>query len=121
MLNPSTHFSPIRMEAYVRNEVEMEVSVKNEGNEPLWVEADVAVPEAISLAPDRLLSRGRMRIGIALPGERISKKVKIFGGASSYPDTYAIRITFFGYGKDGTIAQRCELRSDLRCERAGHA
>jgi hypothetical protein len=108
------------MEAYVRNEVELEVSVKNEGAEPRWVEADVSIPEAISLAPDRMLSKGRIRIGIALAGERISKKLKLFGGASSYPDTYAIRLTFFGYCKDGTISERCELKSELRCERAGY-
>jgi len=120
MLNPSTHFSPIRMEAYVRNEVEVEVIVRNEGPEPRWVEADIAIPEAISLAPDRLLPKGRLRIGIALPGEKISKKLKIFGGASSYPDTYAIRLTFFGYGQEGTISERCELKAELRCERAGY-
>ena len=117
MLNPNTHFSPIRMPAYMRSEVEMEVSVKNDASSPLWVEADLVIPEAISLAPDKLLSHGRLRIGIALPGERISKKVRIFGGASSYPDTYSLRLTFFGFGKDGTIAERCELRADLRCEK----
>jgi len=117
MLNPNTHFSPIRMPSYMRSEIEMEVSVKNEGAAPLWVEADLVIPEAISLAPDKLLSHGRLRIGIALPGEKISKKVRIFGGASSYPDTYVLRLTFFGFGKDGTIAERCELRSDLRCEK----
>jgi len=120
MLNPSTHFSPIRMEAYMRNEVELELAVRNEGQEPRWVEADVLVPEAISLAPDRSLSKGRVRIGIALPGEKISKKLKVYGGASSYPDTYVIRLTFFGYGKDGTIDERCELKSELRCEKAGY-
>jgi len=117
MLNPNTHFSPIRMPAFMRSEVEMEVTVKNEGNAPLWVESDLVIPEAISLAPDKMLSHGRMRIGIALPGERISKKIHIFGGASSYPDTYALRLTFFGYGKDGTILERCEMRADLRCEK----
>ncbi len=117
MLNPNTHFSPIRMPSYVRSEVEMEVSVKNEGASPLWVEADLVIPEAISLAPDKTLPHGRLRIGIALPGEHISKKVRIFGGASSYPDTYVLRLTFFGFGKDGTIAERCELRADLRCEK----
>ena len=120
MLNPMTHFFPIKMAAYVRNEVEMEVSVKNEGESPRWVECDVTIPEAISLAPDRMLSKGRMRIGICLPREKISKKIKIYGGASSYPDTYAIRITCFGYGKDGTIEERYELKSDLRCEKAGY-
>ena len=119
MLNPSTHFSPIRMAAYVRNEVEMEVAVKNEGPEPRWVECDVSTPEAVSLAPDRPLSKGRMRIGIALPHEKISKKIKIYGGASSYPDTYAIRITIYGYGKDGTIAERYDIKSELRCEKGG--
>ena len=120
MLNPSTHFTPIRMAAYVRNEVEMEVLVRNEGNSPRWVECDISTPDAVSLAPDRSLSKGRMRIGIALPGEKISKKMKIYGGAGSYPDTYTIRLTFFGYGKDGTIDERCELKSELRCERAGY-
>ena len=119
MLNPSTHFSPIRMSAYVRNEVEMEVIVRNEGAEPRWVECDVSIPEAVSLAPDRLLPKGRMRIGIALPRDKISKKMKIYGGASSYPDTYTIRLTIFGYGADGAIAERYELKSELRCERGG--
>jgi hypothetical protein len=117
MLNPQTHFSPMRMAAYVRNEVEMEVTVRNDGTEERWVECDISIPEAISLAPDRQLSKGRMRIGIALPRDKISKKIKIYGGASSYPDTFVIRLTFFGYGKDGTIAERCEMKSDLRCEK----
>lgn len=119
MLNPSTHFTPIRMAAYVRNEVEMEVIVRNEGQEERWVECDISTPEAVSLAPDRSLPKGRMRIGIALPREKISKKIKIFGGASSYPDTYTIRITIYGYGKDGTIAERYDIKSELRCERGG--
>lgn len=117
MLNPSTHFTPIRMAAFARNEVELEVIVRNEGSEPLWVEADLTIPEAISLAPDKMLTHGRMRIGIAMPREKISKKIRIFGGASSYPDTYVLRLTLFGFGKDGTIAERCELRADLRCEK----
>lgn len=117
MLCPTTHFSPIRLSAYIRNEVEMEVTVKNEGDSPLWVECDITTPEAISLAPDRLLSKGRMRIGIVSPKEKISKKVKIYGSASSYPDTYTIRLTFFGFGKDGVVEERLETKTELRCER----
>ncbi|MEM4348418.1 MAG: hypothetical protein QXN37_02510 [Candidatus Anstonellaceae archaeon] len=98
----------------------MEVSVYNSGQEPRWVECDVSVPEAISLAPDRQLSKGRMRVGIALPGGKASKKVKIYGGAGSYPDTYTIRLTIFGFGADGAIAERYDLKADLRCERVGH-
>ncbi len=120
MLNPSTHFSPIRMEAYVRNEVEMELSVKNDGGTPRWVEADIEVPGAVSLAPDRSLAKARVRVGIALMGEKISKKIKVYGGAGSYPDTYTIRLTFYGYDKEGTIVERTEFKSELRCERAGY-
>ena len=119
MLASITHFSPIRMVAYVRNEVEMEVSVRNDGKEPLWVECDLQTPEAISLAPDRMLSHGRMRIGISLPNETLNKKIRIYGGASSYPDTYVLRLILFGYGKDGVIAERSEIKADLRCERIG--
>jgi len=97
----------------------MEISVRNEGAEPRWVECDVSVPEAVSLAPDRSLCKGRTRVGIALPKEKISKKVRIYGGASSYPDTYAIRLTIYGYGKDGAIAERYDIKSELRCERGG--
>ena len=119
MLAATTRFPPIRMVAYMRNEVEMEISARNDGAEPRWVECDLSIPEAISLAPDRMLSRGRIRIGIVLPREKLEKKVKIYGGASSYPDTYALRLTFFCYGRDGAIAERSEIRADLRCERAG--
>jgi len=119
MLAPSTRFSPIRMVAYSRSEIEMEVSVRNDGAEPLWVECDLTIPEAISLAPDKLLSKGRIRVGIVMPGEKLSKKTKIWGGASSYPDTYRLRLTFFGFGKDGAISERAEARADLRCERIG--
>jgi hypothetical protein len=118
MLSATTHFNPIRLEAFVRNEVEMEIFVKNESKEVLWIEADINIPEAISLAPDRTLSRGRTRIGIAYPNEKISKKIKIFAGAGSYPDTYIIRITLYGYGKDGAISTRLDLKSELRCEKS---
>ncbi|MCX8197473.1 MAG: hypothetical protein N3G80_04130 [Candidatus Micrarchaeota archaeon] len=119
MLNPATHFYPIRLTAYIRNEVEMEITVRNEGNEPRWVECDISVPEAISLAPDRQLSKGRVRLGIALPNAKATKKVKIYGGAGSYPDTYSIRLTIYGFGIDGAIAERYDLKTELRCEKAG--
>ena len=83
-------------------------------------QADIEVPGAISLAPDRSLAKARVRVGIALMGEKISKKIKVYGGAGSYPDTYAIRLTFYGYDKEGTIVERTEFKSELRCERAGY-
>ncbi len=119
MLGISTKFYPIRLNAYMRNEVEMEITVRNDGSEPRWVECDIIVPESISLAPDKQLAKGRVRVGIIMPRESMGRKVKIYAGASSYPDTYAIRLTAFGFGKDGTIASREEKKAELRCERVG--
>jgi hypothetical protein len=121
MLGISYKFSPIRLTAFMRNEVEMDVSVENRTKEPCWVEADVNVPKAISLAPDRELATGRLRIGIIKPNEILSKKVRIYGGASSYPELYQIRIIAFAFGKDGTITERAERKAELRCERIGGA
>lgn len=117
MLHITTRFFPIRMNAYIRNEVEMTVEIENRENEERWVECDISIPEAISLAADRTLTKGRIRVGIIKPGEILSKKVKIYGGASSYPDIYTIRITAYGFGRDGAIAIREEKKAELRCER----
>ncbi|MDE1797781.1 MAG: hypothetical protein KGH63_00055 [Candidatus Micrarchaeota archaeon] len=119
MLEVTAHFSPMRLTAYARNEAEMEVSVKNPGEQPLWLEADVKVPSAISLAPDRQLEGGRTRLGIALPGESVGKKVKIYAGPQSYPDEYKIMLTIYAYGADGAIVSREEWKEHLRCERGG--
>ncbi len=119
MLEIRTSFYPIRLQAYQRSECDMEVSVLNTTGQPLWLECDAKVPEAISLAPDRQLSAGRTRLGIAIPGGVCKKKVKVYAGAASYPDTFKILVTVFAYGQDGAIAYRQENRSDLRCVKFG--
>jgi len=119
MLSVSMKFYPMRMAAYTRNEVELEISVENKTGDYRWVECDVLLPEAISLAPDKTLTKGRVRIGIIKPGDFATKKMKVYGGASSYPDTYAIRMTAYGFGSDGTISEREEKKHFLRCTRLG--
>ncbi len=117
MLEVTAHFSPIRLSAFTRNDAEMDVSVKNPGAQPLWLECDVKVPTALSLAPDRVLESGRTRLGIVLPGESAGKKVKIYAGAQSYPDEYKIILTIYAYGQDGAIVTREDRKEYLRCER----
>ncbi len=119
MLDINTSFYPIRIKAHMRNETEMEITAGNNTAGPLWIECDVKLPEAISLAPDRQLSSGKTRMGIALPSSALKKKIKIYAGASSYPDTYRIAITIFAFAQDGVIAYRQEARADLRCLRFG--
>jgi hypothetical protein len=119
MLDIKTSFYPIRIMAHQRNEVELEVDVLNTAASPLWIECDIKLPEAISLAPDRILTSGKTRMGIVIPGKSIKKKIKIYAGAQSYPDTYRIAYTIFAFGPDGVIAYRQDGKTDLRCLRFG--
>jgi hypothetical protein len=115
----TTRFHPIRLMAYARNNVEMSIEVENTGDEPLWTECDVAVPDSVSLAPDKDLLKGRIRVGIINRGEILTGRCRVYGNARSYPDTYAIKLTAFGFGRDGGIKAREEKRVELRCDQLG--
>jgi hypothetical protein len=77
----------------------------------------VLLPTSISLAPDKDLEKGRIRVGIVNPREIRSGKCKIYGSAKSYPELYPIKIVVYGFGKDGAITARDEKTAELRCER----
>jgi len=113
----STKFYPIRLNAFMRNEVELSIEIENTGNDPLWCECDVLLPDAISLAPDKDLEKGRLRVGIVNPTEIRTGKCKIYGSAKSYPELYPIKVVVYGFGKDGAITARDDKTVELRCER----
>lgn len=115
----NTRFFPIRLTAFMKNDVELSVEAENLTEAPLWTECDVVVPSPISLAPDRDLQAGRIRIGIINPKETKAGRCKIYAGAKSYPERYDIKLVVFGYGDDGAIAAREEKKIELRCERLG--
>ncbi len=119
VFNISTRFYPIRLTAFMRNEVEMSVELENRSDQPVWTECDVTIPEAVSLAPDRELHRGRLRIGIINPKEILTGKCKIYASARSYPESYVVKLTAYGFGKDGAIFAREDKKVDLRCEQLG--
>jgi len=115
----SPRFYPIRLNAYMRNEVELSIELENTGGESYWTECDVILPEALSLARDRELRMGRIRVGIINSKEILTGKCKIYADATSYPELYPIKIIAYGFGKDGSISQREEKKAELRCERIG--
>jgi len=119
MFNIATRFYPIRLTAFMRNEVELSVEIENKSPSPLWTECDVTVPEAVSLAPDKELHRGRLRIGIISSGEILTGKCKVYANSRSYPDTFTVKLTAYGFGKDGAITAREDKKADLRCEQLG--
>ena len=119
IFNISTRFYPIRLTAFMRNEVELSIEIENKSEHPIWTECDVTIPEAISLAPDKELHRGRLRIGIINSREILTGKCKIYASARSYPESYVVKLTAYGFGKDGAITAREDKRVDLRCEQLG--
>ncbi|MCX6778599.1 MAG: hypothetical protein NT157_07030 [Candidatus Micrarchaeota archaeon] len=115
----SPQFYPIRLLAYSRNEVELTVGVENNSHGSVWTECDVIVPDPVSLAPDKPLQRGRLRIGIITPNETRQGRCKIYSGPKSYPGIYDIKLVIYGFGKDGAIEKREEKSFELRCESIG--
>ena len=103
--------------AFIKNSVEMEVTIENKADVERWVECDIIIPEAISLSSDKPLSRGRIRMGLLKPTEKMNKRVKIYGGKSSYPELYSVKLVAYGFEGEGNITVKAEKKSELRCEK----
>jgi len=102
--------------AYSQNHVEVIVRLENRGTEPAWCEAEVKVPDGISLSPAGPLSKGRLRLGIVTKKEYLEKAVRIFANNYTAPQIYRALFTLFVFNKDGVIEKRIEKPIDIRCE-----
>ncbi len=109
-------FYPIKLNAYSRSEVELTIDIENLGNDLCWAECDVILPPEISLAPDKQLSKGRLRIGIISSKGSQSGKCKIYSTLGAYPGIYTVSLTVYGFGRDGAVIGREEKKADIRCE-----
>ncbi len=106
---------PETVYARMQNDVSLILRVENKG-ETRWVEADVHLPEKLSLAPDTHLRKGRMRVGIVETGEALEKTVKIYATAYTDAQLYCCKVTVFTYDRDGVIDNRIEVPFSLKCE-----
>ncbi len=116
MVNFSLRAHPDVIFAYKRNHVELIIRVDNDSEEVRWLEADVLLPEKLSLGPDSNLQKGRLRIGILGTKESLEKPVKVYANTYTKPQMYRCKVTLYTYGKDGVIDQRLEKSVDVRCE-----
>jgi len=114
-------FQPLRLTAFIRNDVEMRLEIENLSEELLWVETEVGVPDSVSLAPNRDLEKARLRVGIIPPKTRREVMARIYASGKSYPDSYKIAVALFGFGRDGALYAREDKQVELRCERVGSA
>lgn len=115
MVNLELRTHPNVLFAYTQNHVEMILRVENK-REISWAEADIHVPEKMSLSPDNSLRKGRVRIGIIEKNQYLEKAVRIYANTYTNPQMYRCRSIVYLYNKDGVIDGRIEKAVDIRCE-----
>ncbi len=101
--------------AYHPNHIEMIIRVENHG-ETAWTEAELTVPERLSLSPDNSLRKGRVRIGIVEHNHFLEKAIRMYANTYTNPQMYRCKVTLYVYNKDGVIGARLENSIDIRCE-----
>ncbi len=101
--------------AYTNHNIDLILRVENK-DEISWVEADVSIPNKISLSPTNSLDKGRVRVGIVNKDESMEKGVKLYASPYTNPQMYRCKIILYAYNKDGTIETRIEKAMDVRCE-----
>lgn len=114
-MKASARIHPDTLYARMQNSVNLIVRVENKGN-PRWVEAEIRVPEKLSLAPDVRLNEGRMRLGIVNTNEALEKSVKVYASAFTDAQKYLVKITVFTYDKDAVIDERMEFEFAIKSE-----
>lgn len=113
-LSMRTH--PDVLFGYSSHHVELILRVENEADHPLWAEADISVPENLSLSPNNALRKGRVRVGIVGKNEFLEKAVRVYATSLTNPQMYKCGATLFVFNKDGVIDSRMEKSFNLRCE-----
>lgn len=101
---------------YSAHHLELISRVENRHGHPVWAEADVKVPEKLSLSPESELKKGRVRIGIVGSEEFLEKGVRVYSNKYTNPQMYRCGVTLYIYSKDGVIETRLEKSIDVRCE-----
>lgn len=116
MVNLGLRCHPEVLFGYSTSYVELILRVENSGEHPVWAEADVSVPELISLAPGGPLKKGRVRIGIIGKKEFLEKSVRVYSSSLTSPQVYRCNVTLYVFSKDGVIDTRLDKPVDVRCE-----
>lgn len=96
--------------------VELILRVENPGEHAVWGEADVSVPERLSLSPNNQLKKGRVRVGIIGKNEYLEKAVRVYSNSFTNPQMYKCNVTVYVFNKDGVIESRQEKSLNIRCE-----
>lgn len=96
--------------------VEIVVKIDSTRDLPMWYEAEVKLPPALSLSQTQMVSTGRYRIGICEPRGSLSKGIKVFSNPSTPPHLYKCDVALFAYDEQANLKDRQDMYVQLRCE-----
>lgn len=116
LVSLSLRMHPEVLFGFSSNYVELILRVENKTEQPLWAEADISVPEHVSLSPNNSLKKGRVRVGIVGKNEFLEKSVRVFSNSYTQPQMYKCGVTLYVFSKDGVIESRLEKPINIRCE-----
>ncbi len=102
--------------SFENNSADLIIRVENKDSSPYWIEADITIPEGLSLSPIDGLQKGRLRVGIVGGNEFLEKSVKVYANRYSEPRIYGAAIILYSYDKNGVIESRQIKKANIRCE-----
>jgi len=96
--------------------VEIAIKIDSTSDLPMWYEAEVRLPPALSLSPAGVVSTGRYRIGICEPRGSLSKGIKVYSSQNTPPHLYKCDVALFAYDEQANLKDRMDMHVQLRCE-----
>ncbi|NYZ60642.1 hypothetical protein H0O01_03010 [Candidatus Micrarchaeota archaeon] len=96
--------------------VEIIIKIDSTRELPMWYEADVKLPPALSLSQTGMMGTGRFRIGICEPRGSLSKGIKVFSNHNTPPQLYKCDVALFAYDGEANQKDRSDMYVQLRCE-----
>ena len=96
--------------------VEIFIKIDSTREIPMWYEADVKLPPALSLSQTGIVNTGRYRIGICEPRGSLSKGIKVYSNHNTPPQLYKCDVALFAYDGEANQKDRSDMHVQLRCE-----
>ncbi len=96
--------------------VEIVVKIDSTRDLPMWYEAEVKLPTALSLSQSGMVNSGHYRVGICEPRGSLSKGIKVFSNSNTPPQLYKCDVALFAYDGHANQKDRQDMYVQLRCE-----
>ncbi|MDD2655480.1 MAG: hypothetical protein PHQ80_02325 [Candidatus ainarchaeum sp.] len=98
------------------NSVDLVIKIDSTKDMPMWYEAEVRLPPALSLSQAQLQNSGRFRLGIVEPRGYLQKEIKVHASHNTAPQLYKCDVAIFAYDQNANLKDRTDTHVQLRCE-----